>query len=1091
MPLAADHDDLRTVSTLRRLFRRPSRRSPRRRANLIGRLRVVLALPVIALVVLVSAWWFGAMRVALVADGPTFQLDRLVVTIPRGTEVPIGRAHLLQPPGESSAELDHVGLIHTPSGELRIRNRAKDRRLSLQRAGGGADGFYADRVELTGGPKGAVTRILVEGREVTVSDAGDDRFDIAVTGIGRFRLSIGITSLRAWLGAGFGWQPSGWVALHQAGPDGTLGKAVDTCAPGGWRETAQRMAQPLMIRWFRHAEMPVLYLGGDVTCRTRNAFQIALPSPKGLDELAITFGTDGKRLFLVPVGRQKRNLVVIERDRPGCPAGAPCRLAQTGLFGTSWLVAGTGDGGGRDRSEIQVSRFVAGRTSYDLTVAPAGDGAWRATIQPRANVPRFSQQECRWFLDRKPKAPDIEDALCPEPVPPPPPGATIAVHPTSPDQLFDRRLREPGLEWMEIASRFVVLACALLVAFRLADPVSGPGRPPSPVASILIRARRIGPVIVSVILAAMPEILARVTPAATPSFATLSFALTIANWAFAGIVLSLVPRTGRWLGLMWAILTGLAAIGAISLATYAGDVGTTRAAGHLVKHKLAFLDLLPPMVLAIVTAQQTVLRPMLASLVLDNRARYAVLRWMAPGALILLFLVWLLFGTQQGLGSFQPVEGGKFWFVVMVGAILVSLERSSRAVTLNPGGLSRAISLLIALAFMLALYAVPFLRSDYSPLLIITATSLVLVLVRFLPDLWRWTRARFRVLSERMHLPMRLRPPIYERPIPLIDWKVRRGTSFATILGATTAALGLAVLAVVVFGGTLFALALRLDPPEWPDTVDQQVAALEASLGIGRRVPIERVMTWIDLRYPDDAASPGAAKARSHVRFRDIGFQVVRSRVEIEDAECGLSPEMKGRVGLPGLGRAPNQAIEQFASAAALLFGLRLDEGGALCQPRERPDTTDPATATTILDPRGAHTIPVAENDFAAAYLIARHGVAAAMLLFAFQFAFVILAIASYVRLVSVKGGDRSDQIVRYLLSILLAGAATLFILQWSLAWSNSLGLIPVMGQPMTWLAAGTSHHLLMALPCSVTILLAMRSMAQPPARRSLRAPPL
>jgi hypothetical protein len=363
----------------------------------------------------------------------------------------------------------------------------------------------------------------------------------------------------------------------------------------------------------------------------------------------------------------------------------------------------------------------------------------------------------------------------------------------------------------------------------------------------------------------------------------------------------------------------------------------------------------------------------------------------------------------------------------------------------------------------------------------------VLVLVRFLPDLWRWIIARIQILSERSHLPMRMRPPVYEPLIPPFKRpRLLRGAKFFAGISFTVAGLVGATLVAVFFGGVIFAVLLRLDPAEWPPDRAKQLHLLEQSLGIGRRVPIERVLTWIDLDY-----AAARTEQAPRVSYRDIGFQVIRSRVEIEHAGCTMSPEMRGQAVLPGLGTLPNRAVEDVAFVAAWLFAFNLAPDSPLCMHRKMSDTSDAATALTILTPRGAHTIPVAESDFAAAYLIARHGVASAVLLFAFQFAFLVLAAFAYVRLIRIEGGDASDSIVRYLLSILLAATAALFAIQWFLGWSNALGLYPVMGQQMTWLSSGSSHHLLMALPCTVTILLALRYTVAVAPRRSLRAPPL
>ena len=42
---------------------------------------------------------------------------------------------------------------------------------------------------------------------------------------------------------------------------------------------------------------------------------------------------------------------------------------------------------------------------------------------------------------------------------------------------------------------------------------------------------------------------------------------------------------------------------------------------------------------------------------------------------------------------------------------------------------------------------------------------------------------------------------------------------------------------------------------------------------------------------------------------------------------------------------------------------------------------------------------------------------------------------------------------------------AWMHAVHWGIAWCNTLGLLPVMGQPMTWVAAGNSHLLGFALP--------------------------
>ena len=49
-------------------------------------------------------------------------------------------------------------------------------------------------------------------------------------------------------------------------------------------------------------------------------------------------------------------------------------------------------------------------------------------------------------------------------------------------------------------------------------------------------------------------------------------------------------------------------------------------------------------------------------------------------------------------------------------------------------------------------------------------------------------------------------------------------------------------------------------------------------------------------------------------------------------------------------------------------------------------------------------------------------------------------------------------------MSYAIFGLAIMQATHWTIAWGNSLGLLPVMGQPMTWLSAGNSHLLGFAL---------------------------
>jgi cell division protein FtsW (lipid II flippase) len=57
------------------------------------------------------------------------------------------------------------------------------------------------------------------------------------------------------------------------------------------------------------------------------------------------------------------------------------------------------------------------------------------------------------------------------------------------------------------------------------------------------------------------------------------------------------------------------------------------------------------------------------------------------------------------------------------------------------------------------------------------------------------------------------------------------------------------------------------------------------------------------------------------------------------------------------------------------------------------------------------------------------------------------------------------------ILGNIIFGLTWVHLLHWVISWGNVLGLLPIMGQPMTWLSAGNSHLLAIG---AVTLVLAM-----------------
>ncbi|WP_417432944.1 FtsW/RodA/SpoVE family cell cycle protein [Hoeflea sp.] len=259
----------------------------------------------------------------------------------------------------------------------------------------------------------------------------------------------------------------------------------------------------------------------------------------------------------------------------------------------------------------------------------------------------------------------------------------------------------------------------------------------------------------------------------------------------------------------------------------------------------------------------------------------------------------------------------------------------------------------------------------------------------------------------------------------------------------------------------------------WFDGPDKQIVELEKVLGEGRRLPVERLMSWADLRF----GRTGGFEEPRQLMLRDMNFHVLRSRATLANAPCGLSRELTA---------APyniGYAVGWLGDGISKSLGIS-------CPGEAQQAETLRCTPSTLKGPVRPHCVPVVQSDFAATYIATRHGNAAATLLIALQACFIFLVIALYLKLQAKRSRDPVETGADQALACIALGAGMLFLMQWILAWSNAFGLLPVMGQPMTWLSAGTSHHLFMAIPASLVLLVATRLAGMKAPVLTIRIPP-
>lgn len=114
--------------------------------------------------------------------------------------------------------------------------------------------------------------------------------------------------------------------------------------------------------------------------------------------------------------------------------------------------------------------------------------------------------------------------------------------------------------------------------------------------------------------------------------------------------------------------------------------------------------------------------------------------------------------------------------------------------------------------------------------------------------------------------------------------------------------------------------------------------------------------------------------------------------------------------------------------------------------------------------------IPAVQDDFIAAFLLNHFGGVIGLILLSTQLLWIGIMFALSAQLAQ-RQRNQELYAAHNILGNILFGLAWVHLLHWIISWGNVLGLLPIMGQPMTWLSAGNSH--LMAIGM-MTLLLAM-----------------
>jgi cell division protein FtsW len=132
--------------------------------------------------------------------------------------------------------------------------------------------------------------------------------------------------------------------------------------------------------------------------------------------------------------------------------------------------------------------------------------------------------------------------------------------------------------------------------------------------------------------------------------------------------------------------------------------------------------------------------------------------------------------------------------------------------------------------------------------------------------------------------------------------------------------------------------------------------------------------------------------------------------------------------------------------------------------------------------------IPAVQDDFAPSFFLNRHGLAAGLLLWTVQGAFVTGIVVAAARCLAAAAAARHHRAAwagRFAYFALCGGAA--FALgHFLLSWGTNLAIFPIMGQPMSFLSAGGSHLLFFLCPLLALVAVSASSSEENESCRSM-----
>ena len=980
----------------------------------------------LGLTVAVVWLWGVALLHTAESEPPAYMLQDIVIE-PQARSVVLGRAELIQNPGLSgSAAEQHVELVQN-RGAWSIANVALQRHLRLQYVDTAANKsvqFDSSLVPLRPGDELRLTRSGAEPWHLTFPVVTPERVTIEI------RPSVDAQPPRRY---DVRWSLQGLDVRTASGQ-------LSSCSEG-WARRLPSMSelQRMLFTLLNKApQVTLLHFGGPSECADR----------AGTIALADT-GFSAAALVAVPgVGFSVR--------RDNDPAARLVRGDRE-----IWLSRPSHDLTARfgDRA-FELREFVAGYTRYEID-RPGPGAALRIVPVERSHRVPLGKRSCNDVLSslgagevgmvyrtRCKTAPQTIDVW----------GAPVAsVH------AF---VRSGGalLRWWKAAVwpqlplvgatglALAAAAIAMRAYLRRRQPGDRDAAAPQRGRVRLLEARgapelaaRVAFLVIAVAIV-LGYIGWKFGPAADAAVPMMPWP-ALSAWTLAALAVA-TARGARLLdGLVvtaWTVLVAVGHVALVNLTMVSGELRTLRFADDTT----TTVALMAAIIIAASQFGPHWIAERVRSLTVPAGARGIPRGVIACGVLIGTFLAaWFLFGSEVGIaGALQPSEAIKTLTIVLLAATVTTALERDRGPEGTPAEFWKSLAI-IAGMFGIIL-AVPVSRNDLSPFLILVFTAAVTFMVVVIVH---WSA----VWSERLLLsnPNRSPPP---------DTRPRRGRAgtrlgrFRQQLAARTwlglrrllrrpepVMIGLFLITVLgVWYAGSSALADARDTRKWLMT------------HIGEPMlnkPVERFISWLEFNGRPDQ------EGVLDVEFADVGLQVSRSRGAIAASGCYVWHDSVADTAAPAW--SPPDVILRVSVWVKTRFL-------PICDRYDVPERV----ATYI-----ASRMPAIQNDFISTWVIVTFGRDGAIGVVLAQCLLVTLMLLAGFLTIKWSPGQLYDRPAAALAGFATVGFAVTLALQWTISWHNALGLLPVMGQPATFLSHGPSHAVLFGTPAVLSAVLALR----------------